>query len=330
MGAYTLPFSVSAKAVRLVAEIAALIERYSIRMEQGDALFLRKANLIKTIHSSLAIEGNELSEDEVRTLLEGKRVIAPIQQLQEVRNAILCYDESAKWDAYCVDDMLRAHGCMMDGLCARAGAFRTGGVGVFAGDRLIHMAPPAHMVPTLMQQLFDWLATAEDHLLIKSCVFHYEFEFIHPFSDGNGRIGRLWQSLILGKLHPAFPHLPVENMVYAAQSGYYKAIEESSKLADCAPFIDFMLGEILHALQQATSENTHLSELELTILQCIEEDSSVSAKQIAEKCGMSARQIEKYLAELKKKGVLHREGARKNGKWHVRHSQMKNERLSSE
>ena len=119
-------------------------------------------------------------------------------------------------------------------------------------------------------------------------------------------------------------------MVYAAQSGYYKAIEESSKLADCAPFIDFMLGEILHALQQATSENTHLSELELTILQCIEEDSSVSAKQIAEMCGMSARQIEKYLAELKKKGVLHREGARKNGKWHVRHYRMKTERLSSE
>lgn len=253
MGVYTPPFSVSAKAVRLVAEIAALVERYSIRMEQDDALFLRKANRIRTIHSSLAIEGNELSEDEVRTLLEGKSVIAPIQQLQEVRNAILCYDESEKWDAYCVNDMLRAHGCMMDGLCARAGAFRSGGVGAFAGDKLIHMAPPAHMVPTLMQQLFDWLSTAEDHLLIKSCVFHYEFEFIHPFSDGNGRIGRLWQSLILGKLHPAFLHLPVENMVYAVQSGYYKAIEESSKLADCAPFIDFMLEEILHALQQATA-----------------------------------------------------------------------------
>ncbi len=323
MGAYTPPFSVSAKAVRLVAEIAALVERYSIRMEQSDALLLRKANRIKTIHSSLAIEGNELSEDEVRTLLEGKSVIAPIQQLQEVRNAILCYDESAKWDAYCVNDMLRAHGCMMDGLCARAGAFRSGGVGVFAGDRLIHMAPPAHMVPTLMQQLFDWMANAEDHLLIKSCVFHYEFEFIHPFSDGNGRIGRLWQSLILGKLHPAFLHLPVENMVYAVQSGYYEAIEESSKLADCAPFIDFMLEEILHALQQATSANTPLSELELFIIQCIKEDSSVSAKQIAERCDKSARQIEKYIAELKKKGILQREGARKNGRWCICQPQKK-------
>lgn len=317
MAAYTPPFSVSAKAIRLVAEISALIERYAIRMEQGDGLLLRKANRIKTIHSSLAIEGNELSEDDVRTLLEGKSVVAPIQQLQEVRNAIRCYEESGYWDAYCVDDMLKAHHCMMEGLCPRAGAFRSGGVGVFAGDKLIHMAPPAHMVPTLMQQLFTWLATAEDHLLIKSCVFHYEFEFIHPFSDGNGRIGRLWQSMILGKLHPAFPQLPVENMVYASQSGYYKAIEESSKLADCSPFIDFMLGEILKTLKQSTAESPFLTASEQNIIQFMREDASISARQLAEQCGMSARQIEKYIAELKKKGVLQREGARKNGKWKV-------------
>lgn len=317
MAAYTPPFSVSAKAIRLVAEISALIERYAIRMEQGDGLLLRKANRIKTIHSSLAIEGNELSEDEVCTLLEGKSVVAPIQQLQEVRNAIRCYEESGQWDAYCVDDMLKAHHCMMDGLCPRAGAFRSGGVGVFAGDKLIHMAPPAHMVPTLMQQLFTWLATAEDHLLIKSCVFHYEFEFIHPFSDGNGRIGRLWQSLILGKLHPAFPQLPVENMVYASQSGYYKAIEESSELTDCSPFIDFMLGKILKTLKQSTAESPFLTASEQNIIQFMRGDASISARQLAEQCGMSARQIEKYIAELKKKGVLQREGARKNGKWKV-------------
>ena len=317
MAAYTPPFSVSAKAIRLVAEISALIERYAIRMEQGDSLLLRKANRIKTIHSSLAIEGNELSEDEVRTLLEGKSVVAPIQQLQEVRNAIRCYEESGQWDAYFMDDMLKAHRCMMEGLCPRAGAFRSGGVGVFAGDKLIHMAPPAHMVPTLMQQLFTWLATAEDHLLIKSCVFHYEFEFIHPFSDGNGRIGRLWQSLILGKLHPAFPQLPVENMVYASQSGYYKAIEESSKLSDCSPFIDFMLGEILKTLKQSTAESPFLTASEQNIIQFMRADASISARQLAEQCGISARQIEKYIAELKKKGVLQREGARKNGKWKV-------------
>ncbi len=317
MSLYTPPFSVSAKAIRLVAEISALVERYAIRMEQSDALLLRKANRIKTIHSSLAIEGNELSEDEVRTILEGKNVIAPIQQLQEVRNAIRCYEEYIHWDAYSVDDMLKAHLCMMEGLCARAGAFRSGGVSVFAGDKLIHMAPPAHMVPALMQQLFTWLATSEDHLLIKSCVFHYEFGFIHPFSDGNGRIGRLWQSLILGKLHSAFPQLPVENMVFASQSDYYKAIEESSRLADCAPFIDYMLEEILKTLKLSTSFPLSLTETERAIINFMKEDAGISARQIAEQCAMSACQIEKYIAELKKKGILQRVGARKNGKWNV-------------
>ena len=315
MGTYVPPFSVSAKAIGLVAEISALVERYAIRLEQTDGLLLRKANRIKTIHSSLAIEGNELSEDEVRTVLEGKSVVEPLQQLQEVRNAIRTYEESEKWDAYSLEDMLRAHGCMMEGLCPQVGAFRKGGVGVFAGEKLIHMAPPAGMVPTLMHQLFDWLKHAEDHLLIRSCVFHYEFEFIHPFSDGNGRIGRLWQSLILGKLHPAFPHLPVENMVYSSQEGYYKAIEQSSALSNCSPFIDFMLGEILQALRQSVVVSFEFSEKEQFIINCIQQNASVSAKAIAERAGVSPRLIEMHLTELKKKGVLQRDGARKNGKW---------------
>ena len=161
---YTPPFSVSARAISLVAEISALVERYAIRLEQSDGILLRKANRIKTIHSSLAIEGNELTEGEVRTLLEGKSVIAPPLQLLEVRNAIRTYEESEKWDAFCLNDMLRAHECMMRGLCSNAGAFRSGGVGVFAGTKLVHMAPPAGLVPTLMHQLFDWLQHAEDHL----------------------------------------------------------------------------------------------------------------------------------------------------------------------
>ncbi len=315
MGTYAPPFSVSAKAIGLVAEISALMERYAMRLEQTDGELLRKANRIKTIHSSLAIEGNELSEDEVRTVLEGKSVVAPLQQLQEVRNAIHTYEESERWDAYCVEDMLRAHRCMMAGLCPNAGAFRTGGVGVFAGDKLVHMAPPAGLVPTLMHQLFAWLQHAEDHLLIRSCVFHYEFEFIHPFADGNGRIGRLWQSLILGKLHPAFPHLPVENMVYSSQEGYYKAIEQSSARSDCAPFIDFMLGEILHTLQQAVVAPPEACDKVQFIIHCIRENAAISAREMAERAGVSPRLIEKYLTEMKKKGILQREGARKSGRW---------------
>lgn len=320
MGEYAPPFSVSAKAIRLVADISALVERYAIRLEAADGLMLRKANRIKTIRSSLAIEGNELSEEEIRTLMDGKTVIAPKQQVQEVYNAIRTYEESPTWDAYQVDDMLKAHGCMMQGLCPEPGQFRKGGVGVFAGDKLIHMAPPAHLVPTLMHQLFDWLQHSEDHLLIRSCVFHYEFEFIHPFSDGNGRIGRLWQSLILGKLHPVFPHLPVENMVHAQQNGYYQAIEESTNRGNCSPFIDFMLGEILNSLQQAAAAPTAmptLSEMESFIAEYLRQSPKATARELAGIKDISPRQIEKYLDGMKKKGLILRVGARRNGEWKV-------------
>ena len=318
MESYTPPFTVSAKAIGLVAEISALIERYAIRMEKADGLMLRKANRIKTIRSSLAIEGNELSEGDIRTMLSGKTVIAPKQQILEVQNAIQAYDESSDWNAFSVEDMLRAHGCMMQGLCKDAGHFRSGGVGVFAGERLIHMAPPAHLVPTLMQQLFNWLQNAEDHLLIRSCVFHYEFEFIHPFSDGNGRIGRLWQSLILGKLHPVFPYLPVENMIFKAQDEYYRVIEQSSAATNCSPFIDFMLTEILRALQQnIATPVSGMSDMEQFIISCMLQCPTISAKKIAEQRSLSPRQIEKHISELKKKGIIERVGARKNGMWKI-------------
>lgn len=319
MSEYTPPFSVSAKAIRLVAEISALVERCAIRMEKADGVMLRKANRIKTIRSSLAIEGNELSEEDVRTILDGKSVIAPRQQLQEVQNAIRTYEESPEWNPFCMDDMLHAHHSMMQGLCDEPGRWRRGGVGVFAGDKLIHMAPPPHLVPTLMNQLFHWLQHAEDHLLIRSCVFHYEFEFIHPFSDGNGRIGRLWQSLILGRLHPCFPHLPIENMVFAAQEQYYQAIQKSSNLSDCSPFIDFMLGEIYNTLKETinTSANSGLNETEQFIICCIQENPSISAKAIAEKRGITPRQIEKHLSEMKQKGIIQRVGARRNGIWQI-------------
>lgn len=248
---YTPPFTISTRAINLIAEISAKIERYAIRLEQADGLRLRKANRIKTIHSSLAIEGNNLSEGQVRDIIDGKNVVAPIKEIQEVKNAIRTYELYSSLNPYSVEDLLKAHGTMMAALTDDAGHFRHGGVGVFSDHGCVHMAPPAERVPFLIGDLFEWLRSSEDHLLIKSCVFHYEFEFIHPFSDGNGRTGRLWQSLILGKLHPLFEHLPVENMVFANQQAYYDAITASNNKADCSPFIDFMLEEILNAL------NTH-------------------------------------------------------------------------
>lgn len=246
---YIPPFTITSRIVNMIAEISAQIERYAIRLEQSYGLRLRKANRIKTIHSSLAIEGNTLSEDEVRDIIDGKTIVAPIKQIQEVKNAIRTYELFSELDAFSVKDLLKAHGVMMQAIIDDAGRFRHGGVGVFGEQGLIHMAPPADRVPYLMDDLFEWLSTAQDHLLIRSCVFHYEFEFIHPFSDGNGRTGRLWQSLILGRLHPLFEHLPVENMVFSNQQAYYDAIGEATRQASSTPFIEFMLEEILKTLK---------------------------------------------------------------------------------
>ena len=321
---YKPPFTVSPKAINLIASISSQIERYAIKMEQGDTLRLRRANRIKTIHSSLAIEGNTLSEGEVQAVLEGKTVVAPLKEIQEVRNAIKTYELYPKLDPFSVQDLLLAHGTMMAGLVDEAGMFRKGGVGVFDGDKPVHIAPPADRVRDLMNDLFIWLENADDHLLIRSCVFHYEFEFIHPFADGNGRIGRLWQSLILGRLNPIFEHLPVENMVYSNQQAYYNAINKSSYLADSGPFIDFMLEEILNALidhqgksNAEIADEKGLSHQQERVLGYLRADKHITAAKIAKDLGMSARQVERMLADLKAKGIIRREGANRNGYWIV-------------
>ena len=321
---YKPPFTVSPKAINLIASISSQIERYAIKMEQDDTLRLRRANRIKTIHSSLAIEGNTLSEGEVKAVLEGKTVVAPIKEIQEVRNAIKTYELYPQLDPFSLQDLLLAHGTMMAGLVDEAGVFRKGGIGVFDGDKPVHIAPQADRVRDLMNDLFVWLENADDHLLIRSCVFHYEFEFIHPFADGNGRIGRLWQSLILGRLNPIFEHLPVENMVYSNQQAYYNAINKSSFLADCGPFIDFMLEEILNALidHQGKSNADIADEKGLNyqqerVLGYLRADRHMTAAKIAKDLDMSARQVERMLADLKAKGIIRREGANRNGYWIV-------------
>ena len=321
---YKPPFSVSAKAINLIAKISSQLERYAIRMEREDTLRLRRANRIKTIHSSLAIEGNTLSEGEVQAVLEGKKVVAPLKEIQEVKNAIKTYELYPKLNPFSIQDLLMAHDTMMAGLVDEAGMFRKGGVGVFDGDKPIHIAPQADRVRDLMSDLFGWLENADDHLLIRSCVFHYEFEFIHPFSDGNGRIGRLWQSLILGRLNPIFEHLPVENMVYSNQQAYYQAINRSSDLGDSGPFIDFMLEVILDALidHQGKSNAEIADEKGLNyqhqrVLGYLRADRHISAARIAADLDMSPRQIERMLADLKAKGIIRRIGANRNGYWEI-------------
>jgi Fic family protein len=321
---YRPPFTISSKAINLIAQISAQLERYAIKLEQVDSLRLRKVNRIKTIYSSLAIEGNTLSEGEVLAIIDGKRVIAPQKEIQEVKNAIKTYELYPTLNPYSVKDLLKAHHTLMAGLVDEAGVFRKKGVGVFEGEKAIHIAPPANRIEDLISDLFNWLEHSEDHLLIRSCVFHYEFEFIHPFMDGNGRMGRFWQSLILGKLNPIFEYLPVENMVFANQQAYYDAIEQSSILGDSQPFIDFMLQEILNTLEDnkemAINEigaKYNLSDNSLKIVSLIRADKYVTAKNIAEKIGISSRQVERVVANLKKQGIIERIGAKKNGYWEI-------------
>lgn len=326
---YIPPFSVSAEAINLIAQISAQIERYAIRLEQSDGLRLRKANRIKTIHSSLAIEGNKLTEGQVSDIINGKNVVAPLRDIQEVKNAIATYDLYDSLDAFSVDDLLKAHGVMMQALTNEAGRFRRGGVGVFGETGCVHIAPPADRVPYLIKDLFGWLRNSTDHLLIRSCVFHYEFEFIHPFIDGNGRMGRLWQSLILGKLHPLFQFLPVENMVHANQQAYYDAIGESSRIGNSAPFIDFMLREILHTLKQhqgdvldvgtnvGTNVGINIGENERKLLSIIAHSPQATAREMADILGVTSRQCERVLATMKQKGLIARIGANKGGYWKI-------------
>lgn len=322
---YIPPFTVSAEAINLIAEISGQIERYAIRLEQEDGLLLRKVNRIKTIHSSLAIEGNTLNEDQVRDIIDGKTVVAPIKEIQEVKNAIATYNLYPTLNPYSVKDLLKAHGVMMQALIDDAGRFRRGGVGVFSEQGLVHMAPPAERVPFLMDDLFAWLQSSKDHLLIRSCVFHYEFEFIHPFIDGNGRTGRLWQSLILGRLHPLFEHLPVENMVYANQQAYYDAITASTHAGQSGPFIDFMLNEIYKTLKSHQGEEltdvgnnvgNNVGNKEMIILDAIRKRPTVTTPQLAELLGVTKRQCERILSNMKQQGLLRRVGT-KGGHWEI-------------
>ena len=245
---YQPPYTLTPEILNRVAAISEAIGRLTVLTDQARSLRLRRINRIRTIRGSLAIEGNTLSEAQITAILEGKRVIAPPREVQEVKNALTAYDRFDTWKPGAEKDLLEAHRILMSGLIDEAGLYRHGGVGVMAGQQVIHMAPPADRVPQLMADLFGWLANTDTHPLIASSVFHYEFEFIHPFADGNGRMGRLWQSLILARWNPLFADIPVESLIFEHQGEYYQAIQESTQKADSAPFIAFMLRMILDAV----------------------------------------------------------------------------------
>ena len=237
----------------LVAEISELVGRLSAQEQSRLTPQLRRGNRIRTIQASLAIENNTLSVEQVTAVLDGKRVLGLPAEIQEVRNAFAAYDAMAGWQPDSVEHLLTAHRLLMHGLLDDAGCYRAGGVGIYRGEKLLHMAPPPSRVALLMQDLLAWLAATELPALIASCVFNYEFEFIHPFADGNGRMGRLWQTLILSRWQPLLAYLPVETVIQAHQGEYYAALAEADKVSEASPFVLFMLGALREALLEAVA-----------------------------------------------------------------------------
>ena len=249
------PFEINERIMADVIEIAELVGRVSVTDKISMNPTLRRTNRIQTIYSSLAIEQNTLDIEQVTAVLSGKRVIAPPKDIAEVQNAYEIYDNMDKLNPYSIDDLLKAHSVMERGLLNEAGEFRSRPVGVADSEgNILHFGTLPQYVPKLIQELLEWTEKSEIHLLIKSCVFHYEFELIHPFADGNGRMGRLWHTLLLSKWNPIFAWLPIESIIHDNQSEYYNAINISNNNGKSTVFIEFMLSVIKQALQESIND----------------------------------------------------------------------------
>jgi len=242
------PYQITPEILKLIVSISEKTGQINAKFLDKPSPKLRKENRIKTIHSSLSIEGNTLTEEQITALIENRRIIGPEKDVNEVLNAIKVYDQLKSFDPKSSKSFLKAHEILMKGLVIDNGKYRNKGVGIMAGDRIAHVAPPAENVSHLMNELFDYIKISKEISLIKSCVFHYEMEFIHPFIDGNGRMGRLWQTLILMKEYPVFEFIPFENIIHKTQSEYYHALSQSDKSGNSTPFIEYMLNVINDSL----------------------------------------------------------------------------------
>lgn len=255
------PFELTNRMISDVAEIAELVGRVSSTDRLSANPALRRSNRIRTIYGSLAIEQNTLTLEQVTAVLNGKRVLAPPKDIAEVRNAFEIYERLEELDPYSIDDLLTAHGAMMRGLEQEAGAFRSRPVGVVnQSGEIVHFGTLPQYVPDAVMNLLNWVQDSELPMLVRSCVFHYEFELIHPFSDGNGRTGRLWHTLLLSKWNPMFAWLPVESIVHDHQQEYYEAINTSNAAVSSTAFIEFMLSAIKASLMEAVSLSDEMSD----------------------------------------------------------------------
>ena len=322
MGNKKPPFEITNRMISYVAETAELLGKLSVTDTLSSNPTLRRGNRIRTIHGSLAIEQNTLSLEQVTAVLNGKHVLAPPKDIAEVKNAYEIYERLDELDPYSVDDLLTAHGIMTRGLVEESGMFRTRPVGVVDSEgHVLHFGTLPQYVPSLVMELLDWAKTSEVHMLIRSCVFHYELELIHPFADGNGRVGRLWHTLLLSKWNPAFAWLPVESIIHDLQQEYYDAINASNDAGESTVFIEFMLSAIKASLMDAISASDKMCDGKMDkatlrwkkIEEYLKTHDYIMNADVRELCGVSAATANRILAKFTDEDLLAKN--RKNGHW---------------
>jgi len=311
---YKPPYTITSKILNLTAQISEAITKIELDAHFKITPKLRRENHIKTLAGTLEIEGNFLGADKITAILDGKRVLGTNLELAEVEGTINAYRYLESYNYHKLEDLLRAHGLMMNGILSSAGRFRT--VQVVVGE---HVPPTPMMVPQLMGELFDWLEQSDEHPLIKSCVFHYEFEFIHPFADGNGRIGRLWQSVILYHWKKVFNSLPTESIIRDNQEAYYQAIEASTAMGESTPFIAFMLEVILQTIEDVPKSVTKNvpKDRAKEILEYMRRDTTVTIKALALAFEVNEKTIKRDIERLKEEKKLQRVGSPRKGSWRV-------------
>ena len=306
------PFEITNTILDKIAEIAELVGHVNASLGLSANPTLRRTNRIRTIYSSLAIEQNTLSLDQVTAVLQGKRVIAPPKDIAEVKNAYEIYEMMESLDPYSVDDLLTAHGIMTRGPVDEAGCFRSRPVGVVDKQgNILHFGTLPDYVPGLVTELLDWVRDSDFHMLIKSCVFHYELELIHPFADGNGRIGRLWHTLLLTQWKPIFSWLPVESIIHDRQDEYYQAINRSNNEAESTVFIEFMLSAIKEALIEAVQtgnlENMSTEEQRLYQIEgFLKKNGTITNADVRGMLGVSAATANRILGKITEEGKIQR------------------------
>ena len=292
---YTITIAILKRVAGISEQLAALAAVRGLAVELLSP-HLRRENRIRTIHASLAIENNTLSLEQVTDIINGKAVIGPPRDIQEVHGAVSAYEKLDTWQPHKLDDMLSAHAILMRDLVEKPGSLRTGGVGVFQGNRVVHMAPPAHLVHEHLKKLLGWLEKTDEHPLVSSCVFHYEFEFIHPFADGNGRMGRLWQTLILSKWNSLFAYLPVETIVRNRQAEYYDSLGRADAQGEATAFVEFMLTALGDAVADIRSDQ-------------VGDQANDQVRRLLDVLGQGEKSATELMAEL---GLRHAPTFRKN------------------